>query len=262
LQHKLTAFVFVGRRAASAPPSRCIWRWQHGASSKNHYQTLGLSHNATVKEIREAFIQQSKLWHPDSNSASTDSHEQFVKINEAYSVLSKPDSRRTYDRQLGLGGFGGPSSDPAFSSHRHYDYHQGRQQSERDRFYRFYWEEAAAQARRSGEGPFPTQEEYERMANRVHRSYQRQHRQQTAKGGGDGDGESYSDWRRRMSAEDEIFAQQLREIRFRQYMRYRQARYARSNPMTTQQEAELRVRTVRFTVLFLGLLMLLSSANI
>jgi len=66
-----------------------------------YYRTLGLSQNCTSKEVRDAFVNLSKLHHPDRSKANnTDSHKTFVKINEAYSVLSKPDLRRTYDSSL------------------------------------------------------------------------------------------------------------------------------------------------------------------
>ncbi|KAF4526190.1 hypothetical protein B566_EDAN001874 [Ephemera danica] len=36
-------------------------------------------------------------FHPDANQQNSQAHSQFIKINEAYSVLSKPTSRREYD---------------------------------------------------------------------------------------------------------------------------------------------------------------------
>ncbi|XP_052276159.1 uncharacterized protein LOC127875259 isoform X7 [Dreissena polymorpha] len=66
-----------------------------------HYAVLGVSQNATQKQIREAYIELSKKHHPDQNKDKEQiSHEKFQKINEAYSVLSKDVSRREYDRTL------------------------------------------------------------------------------------------------------------------------------------------------------------------
>ncbi|XP_044254295.1 dnaJ-like protein 60 [Tribolium madens] len=66
---------------------------------QTHYDVLNLSRNCTDKEIRSAFIKLSKEHHPDVNK-SEQSHARFQKINEAYKVLGKRESRRNYD--LGL----------------------------------------------------------------------------------------------------------------------------------------------------------------
>ena len=60
----------------------------------------------------EAFIDLDLLQlHPDKPGLA-DNHERFVKINEAYSILSKPESKKVYD--LGLSG---PADEPTASSH-------------------------------------------------------------------------------------------------------------------------------------------------
>lgn len=66
--------------------------------AKNHYQVLGVSRDASSKEIRAAFIRLSKQLHPDVNKTTLgDDDVSFVDINEAYSVLSNPTSRKEYD---------------------------------------------------------------------------------------------------------------------------------------------------------------------
>jgi len=76
-----------------------------------HYRTLGLTQNCTSKEVRDAFVNLSKLHHPDRSKANnSDSHKTFVKINEAYSVLSKPGLRRDYDSTLVADRFGARST--------------------------------------------------------------------------------------------------------------------------------------------------------
>lgn len=67
-------------------------------SKGNYYDTLNISQNATQKEIKDAFIKMSKKMHPDSGNDG--SHADFVKINEAYSTLSKRDKKRDYDMSL------------------------------------------------------------------------------------------------------------------------------------------------------------------
>lgn len=66
-----------------------------------HYDVLGLSQNATSLEIRNAFVSLSKLIHPDRNPTDPDLHAKFVRLNEAYSVLSKAQARKEYDVSLG-----------------------------------------------------------------------------------------------------------------------------------------------------------------
>ena len=66
--------------------------------AKSHYQVLGVSRNASSKEIRAAFIRLSKQLHPDVNEPTArESDVSFVDVNEAYSVLSNPVARREYD---------------------------------------------------------------------------------------------------------------------------------------------------------------------
>ena len=71
---------------------------------KNHYQVLGVSKDASSKEIRAAFIRLSKELHPDVNKLTLkQSNGSFVDVNEAYSVLSNPVTRREYDMRQGQG---------------------------------------------------------------------------------------------------------------------------------------------------------------
>uniref|UniRef100_A0A8C6U6W0 DnaJ (Hsp40) homolog, subfamily C, member 4 n=1 Tax=Neogobius melanostomus TaxID=47308 RepID=A0A8C6U6W0_9GOBI len=68
--------------------------------SVNHYELLGVKSDATVEEIKNAFFDKSKKLHPDSNPSNPELHSQFVKLNEAYRVLSKNGSRKEYDIKL------------------------------------------------------------------------------------------------------------------------------------------------------------------
>ena len=75
------------------------------ASSRtfSHYDTLGVASNASTKEIKKAYFELSKRFHPDSASGG---HERrFREVVEAYSVLGNEQKRRIYDEkiQYGLG---------------------------------------------------------------------------------------------------------------------------------------------------------------
>lgn len=70
----------------------------HASSTrKSHYETLNVTANASKKEIRDAYIKKSKLYHPDNDPSDPSLHEKFVAIQEAYDVLSSDQKRREYD---------------------------------------------------------------------------------------------------------------------------------------------------------------------
>ena len=70
------------------------------STRKTHYEVLGLGKSASSEDIRAAFLKRSKECHPDLNRSNPDNHRQFVQVNEAYSVLSRPQSRKHYDSAL------------------------------------------------------------------------------------------------------------------------------------------------------------------
>lgn len=66
---------------------------------KDYYKILGLETNkVTANEIKQAYREQAKKYHPDVNVGNQISEERFKDINEAYRVLSNNVSRRKYDR--------------------------------------------------------------------------------------------------------------------------------------------------------------------
>ena len=66
---------------------------------KDYYKILGLETNkVSNSEIKSAYREQAKKYHPDINSESRFSEERFKDINEAYKVLSDEYAKRKYDR--------------------------------------------------------------------------------------------------------------------------------------------------------------------
>ena len=66
---------------------------------KNYYKILGLeTSRVSIDEIRQAYRQAAKKYHPDLNVGDSLAEERIKDINEAYKVLSTPSSKRKYDR--------------------------------------------------------------------------------------------------------------------------------------------------------------------
>jgi molecular chaperone DnaJ len=65
----------------------------------DYYEILGIPKNADEKEIKKAYRNLARKYHPDV-CKEEGADERFKKINEAYSVLSDPQKRSQYD-QLG-----------------------------------------------------------------------------------------------------------------------------------------------------------------
>jgi DnaJ-class molecular chaperone len=62
----------------------------------DYYQILNVKPKCTKKEITQAYRKQALKWHPDKNKTEN-AHHMFVKIAEAYEVLSDTVKRNTYD---------------------------------------------------------------------------------------------------------------------------------------------------------------------
>lgn len=67
---------------------------------KNYYKILGLTKNtkSTQEEIKSAYREQAKKYHPDVNVDNKNAEERFKDINEAYRTLSDPIQKKKYDR--------------------------------------------------------------------------------------------------------------------------------------------------------------------
>lgn len=67
---------------------------------KDYYKILQLKTNrVNSHQIKEAYRQQAKLYHPDVNVGNKVNEERFKDINEAYRILSDINKKRKYDRQ-------------------------------------------------------------------------------------------------------------------------------------------------------------------
>jgi curved DNA-binding protein CbpA len=65
----------------------------------DYYQILGISREANVDQIKQAYRSKAKLYHPDINKAPN-AKIIFQMINEAYQVLINPEKKKWYDFKL------------------------------------------------------------------------------------------------------------------------------------------------------------------
>ena len=89
------------------------------ADKRDYYEFLGLSKGASEDEIKKAYRQAAKKYHPDLNPGDKEAEVHFKEVNEAYEVLSDPQKKARYDQfghagvdpNFGAGGYGGAGFD-------------------------------------------------------------------------------------------------------------------------------------------------------
>jgi len=72
-------------------------RRSYASGDKDYYQVLGVSRDATEKDIKKAFRKLAKEYHPDRNKGDKEKEKMFQTFSAAYDVLSDPEKRRKYD---------------------------------------------------------------------------------------------------------------------------------------------------------------------
>jgi hypothetical protein len=83
----------------------------------NYYQTLKVSPQATNAEIKSAYRRLARKIHPDVNTTDAQNASgEFAKIAKAYEILSSPQTRAAYDRQLLNAQYKNSSGDSVFTS--------------------------------------------------------------------------------------------------------------------------------------------------
>ena len=65
--------------------------------ARDYYEVLGVSRDATADQIQQAFRTLARKHHPDVNKDPA-AEDRFKEVNEAYHVLSDPETRKRYDR--------------------------------------------------------------------------------------------------------------------------------------------------------------------
>ena len=77
---------------------------------KNYYSVLGVREDATQQELKSAYRNLMRKWHPD-RCHHVDAHRRTEEVSFAYSVLCDPESRFTHDLELRKAGL---SSKPLY----------------------------------------------------------------------------------------------------------------------------------------------------
>jgi len=67
-------------------------------AKKDYYKSLGVKKDASKADIKKAFKQLARKYHPDKNP-DIDTTDKFREIAEAYEVLGDKDKRRQYDKK-------------------------------------------------------------------------------------------------------------------------------------------------------------------
>ena len=68
------------------------------ADKRDYYEVLGVQKGASEDEIKKAFRQVAKKYHPDMHPGDAECEEKFKEAQEAYAVLSDAEKRRQYDQ--------------------------------------------------------------------------------------------------------------------------------------------------------------------
>lgn len=95
-------------------------------SQKDYYKILGVAKNCAGKDIKKAYYQLAKKYHPDTNKDDPNASKKFQEVSEAYEILSDDTKRKEYDtygtttEQMHRNGGPGAGAGQGFGQHWQY----------------------------------------------------------------------------------------------------------------------------------------------
>ena len=92
---------YVGKKKISKDEDE-FKKLKQNSDFPDYYNTLGITKDASDREIKEKFRNLAKEWHPDRNP-DPNTKEKMAQINKAYEVLSDKDRKKNYDKYFELG---------------------------------------------------------------------------------------------------------------------------------------------------------------
>jgi curved DNA-binding protein len=78
---------------------------------RDYYEVLGVQRNASDEEIKKAYRNLARSYHPDRNPGDKEAERKFKEVQDAYDILSDKNKRARYD-QFGFAGADGGSGGP------------------------------------------------------------------------------------------------------------------------------------------------------
>ncbi len=67
-------------------------------SKRDYYEVLGVSKDASERDIKKAYKRLAMKYHPDRTQGDKELEEKFKEVQEAYEVLTDPQKRAAYDQ--------------------------------------------------------------------------------------------------------------------------------------------------------------------
>ena len=86
-EHMQIYTYILSYRSPSAPPEISIEEDRRLADLKAMFEVLRVEESASRKEIRDAYLREARMWHPDKTTRE-DAAEHFKAVSEAYRMLS------------------------------------------------------------------------------------------------------------------------------------------------------------------------------
>ncbi|XP_060747835.1 dnaJ heat shock protein family (Hsp40) member A3a [Tachysurus vachellii] len=128
-------------------------------NKQDFYQILGVPRTASQKEIKKAYYQMAKRYHPDSNKDDPQAKEKFAQLAEAYEVLGDEMKRKQYDA-YGSAGFEAGGAGAGASAGQQQYWSSGTRVDPEELFRKIFGEFAGARGFGDFNGIFDQPQEY------------------------------------------------------------------------------------------------------